>query len=1517
MNREVAREILRRALELHVVEGDEVPGTSVTDPEKTLERLTAPNSTSFLTAGVRDALERLVALRPRSSTAQGTMGSLGGSVDLKSQTLAPDAVRTRSDPLNLSTGTISPDEKAQDPLNLHQSTLAPDEEDDAGGGAPIDLQGRTAAPDRDFREAKSGEKASRGDKSQPPGTHATFTPDRTRAPSSPLDLAGKTSLTDRDEPRAGGLSATFVPDRDAPGQRIPKGATFLTDRSEAAPGMSTGATWVPDRESDRQAPGLDLGEETGAVYPANQPGMLTGGTWVPDRSGPRKAMPAGLDLSKGTAVPDRDEGQTFVGSRAGGTHHPAASTSEPTYVADREGGSERKFDLQGATEASERADSSSGRSRAKSGVADSLGLDQGTIAPDDEGAPSTQSTGGTRATLSPAKTAMGNMLETPTFTPDEDAPPAAAPGRTMGGLDPALDLGILDTPDRETIEDAAFCRVAVRMKFLTVDQIRGLERPPEVRISEHLVAAGLLETQDAAEIVEARLEPQTVCPTCVVVLRHQGATCSKCGQRSPTTETRPSRQTSTGGRTKTKWGIEGFPGAGGNFAGYELLEHVAEGGMGVVFKARQATLNRVVALKVMRGGNLASKARRQRFLREAEAAAALKHPGIVPVHEIDEVSGYPFYTMDFVEGPPLGVYVKERSSAPREVAILVKQIAEAVQHFHLHGIIHRDLKPENILVGTDSTPRIIDFGIAKKMGHERDSSTIEGDILGTPHYMSPEQAAGRVREVDTRTDVYALGAILYELLTGAAPFKELASHRLVIAIQEDDPDPVSTKNPSVDSDIEAIVGKAMAKERERRYQSAADLALDLERYVQNLPISARPATIVYRLRKYVRRRLPAVVASGVVFVVLTGTLLFALEARAQKLREQAEHEAEVRKQHEDVQNLIAQSGNPNLSYQKRVEMLLAARAREPNNTTAQQALDALRAQEAALQNQEKEKAAEEFIAQAQDASRPYEERVELLNKAIAGAPDGSTVQKTARNSLDRLQGEHESAENEKRKKAADAEARAKARQAALAGVESADREKDPLSAINYLRDALVLVPAGDGELRTTVEKKLIELALGQSKDAIDKNDARFAGFWLGGIEKLPSKTGYSATIDELTARLRDLTNGENTFKKAKEDAAKGDYIAAQAEFKQAREQGIAQQRIDQELAVIAQKVGASVQELVGQGREKLTNGHAADGLASAQRALSLDPNFEAAKALAADCALTVFNEARKKAAEESTRSEGRQLALVELANAAATLAENAKLSAVLKREHDARQQLLNDPSLAGLVYVPEIQELDVRPLYIQRTEVTNADFKRFVDDGGYKDTSLWDAPAVALLDKFRDGTPGGNGAPGPRSWTGGGFGDPANADRPVRGVTVYEARAYANWLTRKSGGTAKWRLPTESEWEVAAGWDPILSRLQKYPWGDDFDGSRVPIGTDLPGVAGSSDRDVSKLGVSDAGGNVYEWVERPSRPDKLPGIKKSAYPELEEVARRSALIHTTGSPGLLPPVELLGTTGFRLVREVN
>ncbi len=286
---------------------------------------------------------------------------------------------------------------------------------------------------------------------------------------------------------------------------------------------------------------------------------------------------------------------------------------------------------------------------------------------------------------------------------------------------------------------------------------------------------------------------------------------------------------------------------------YELLAPIARGGMGIVYRARQKSLNRIVALKLILAGDLAPPELIERFRVEAEAAASLDHPNIVSVYEVGEADGRHFLTMKLVEGGNLAERLaRGQKFSVQEAARTVAKLAHAVQFAHQRGVLHRDIKPTNVLIDTHAEPVLTDFGLAKLIEHET-QITHTLAVLGTPSYISPEQAAGQVRHVTTAVDVYGLGALLYELLAGAPPFAggtTLATIRMVL---EQDPQQPSRRNPQVDRDLDTICLKCLAKEPGARYHSAEAVAEDLERWLRREPILARPAGAAERLAKWVRR----------------------------------------------------------------------------------------------------------------------------------------------------------------------------------------------------------------------------------------------------------------------------------------------------------------------------------------------------------------------------------------------------------------------------------------------------------------------------------------------------------------------------------------------------------------------------------------------------------------------------------------------------------------------------------------
>jgi WD40 repeat protein len=310
---------------------------------------------------------------------------------------------------------------------------------------------------------------------------------------------------------------------------------------------------------------------------------------------------------------------------------------------------------------------------------------------------------------------------------------------------------------------------------------------------------------------------------------------------------------------------------------YELLEEIGRGGMGVVYRARHVLLDREVALKMILAGGHAGSDEHARFLAEAVAVARLQHPGIVQIHEIGEHEGRPYFSMELVEGGSLHQKCTGRLLAPRDSAARIEQLARAVHYAHEHGILHRDLKPANVLLTPDGQPKITDFGLAKHL-HTDSGQTQPGTILGTPSYMAPEQARGENRDLGPAADIHALGAIFYELLTGRPPFLGTSVQETLDQVCTREPMPPCRVSPQVPRDLETICLKCLEKEPARRYASAADLADDLQRYLRDEPIHARPASLNERVVKWVRRQpaLAALLLVSIVAVLALGGLAVGL-----------------------------------------------------------------------------------------------------------------------------------------------------------------------------------------------------------------------------------------------------------------------------------------------------------------------------------------------------------------------------------------------------------------------------------------------------------------------------------------------------------------------------------------------------------------------------------------------------------------------------------------------------------------
>jgi eukaryotic-like serine/threonine-protein kinase len=304
----------------------------------------------------------------------------------------------------------------------------------------------------------------------------------------------------------------------------------------------------------------------------------------------------------------------------------------------------------------------------------------------------------------------------------------------------------------------------------------------------------------------------------------------------------------------------------GELGDYELLEEIGRGGQGVVFRARQKSLNRTVALKVISLGQWASKAHLKRFRLEAEAAAKLEHPGIVPIHEVGERDGSCYFSMKFIEGGQLDEVIKRSPMSIRQAVELILKVGHTVHYAHEHGILHRDIKPGNILLDAKGEPHLTDFGLARLL--ETESSVTQTlDVLGTPSYMAPEQAVANNAAVSSVTDVYGLGAVLYQLLTGQPPFAGGTTYETIKLLLDTEPRQPRLLNPKIDRDLSTICLKCLEKDPKHRYSSALALAEDLERWSKHEPIHARRIGPLTRGKKWVRRNPTIAVMAAMLFAL--------------------------------------------------------------------------------------------------------------------------------------------------------------------------------------------------------------------------------------------------------------------------------------------------------------------------------------------------------------------------------------------------------------------------------------------------------------------------------------------------------------------------------------------------------------------------------------------------------------------------------------------------------------------------
>jgi cytochrome c peroxidase len=358
-------------------------------------------------------------------------------------------------------------------------------------------------------------------------------------------------------------------------------------------------------------------------------------------------------------------------------------------------------------------------------------------------------------------------------------------------------------------------------------------------------------------------------------------TCPRCGARVDTISATPAEEATKHEKGPPKVAPPANPALGGAatidwkseasrlpIPGYKVLFEIGRGGMGVVYKAREQKLNRIVALKMIVSGRFTSVDLLARFRTETQIVAQLQHPNIMQIYEVGEFEGTPYCAFEYMDGGSLSTKVGREPQPSREAAQLIETLARAMHSAHLRGIVHRDLKPGNILLTTDGLPKIADFGLAKRLESES-GQTQTGSILGTPSYMAPEQAAGKTKRVGPSADVWALGAILYHLLTGQPPFQGITMLDTLEQVRNRDPVPPSRNRPKLPRDLETICLKCLEKNPADRYDSAEALADDLRRFLDNEPIHARPVGRLEALFRKIKRRPTTAALVGLLFVVAT------------------------------------------------------------------------------------------------------------------------------------------------------------------------------------------------------------------------------------------------------------------------------------------------------------------------------------------------------------------------------------------------------------------------------------------------------------------------------------------------------------------------------------------------------------------------------------------------------------------------------------------------------------------------
>ncbi|GEM_PF-4137308 len=998
---------------------------------------------------------------------------------------------------------------------------------------------------------------------------------------------------------------------------------------------------------------------------------------------------------------------------------------------------------------------------------------------------------------------------------------------------------------------------------------------------------------------------------------------------------KPSSETDMGGKTGATWPAEkGKPketavrteGGKQFFGNYEIVKELSRGGMGIVYIAKQRGLSREVALKVLIAGEGATEDQIKRFHREAESSAKMSHPNIVPIFDVGVVGNQHYFTMEFVKGKPLDALIKEQAVEQEEALRIIAKTARALHYAHEQDIIHRDIKPGNILLTEEGEPKLTDFGLAKDVGGgEGQTLTVSGAVMGTPRYMSPEQAEGRTSEIDSRSDLFSLGSIFYELLTDQTPFTGNTIVELLKKVSQEDPPPPRRLNKHIHKDVETICLKCLEKDVSKRYQNGDALADDIDRFIAGDPILAKPVGLTTKVYKKARKYRGIVITGLIALVLLLGAggvFLFLQMQKEGKRKEQFQTAMKDGKE-------AFEKG----SFKAAEEFFLTAVNLEEGNAEAKDWHE--KAAEALQKKLDAEKKAEAQRARKEEAERLWREKFEKFKAKILEAREAADAKDfdKAEKAIEVAFGLDPPDPEDREKVEALKETIRKEKEA----WQEQERKRHIAERLETAReleaDAEAVLETGDLEAATVAFEKAGD-AFGEVLDADPGNEEAERSIREISVEKigrsylnlekfdlarkavqdLPGDLpAVKAFLEEVDRKKRTAGVFRDLLKKAREAIASKEWDAALSLLNQASQRA---RTPELETLLVQARVGAFEKE-AGEARAAHRWEEAVGIL---EKALAIAP--EGAKKRLETTLSAVRREGHDDLLEQAgARFRGGKL------REARPLAERA----VALSPTEPAKTLLEQIDLAldkpeGMVFIKgasfpvgstvaeesnPARTVRLDSFYIDVDEVTNREFLEFIEAGGYEKESYWDPEGWKIIGRFKTqaGGSGGASAPGPASWVGGKPKE-LEIDNPVTGVSWYEARAYARYRGK--------RLPTAAEWEIAASYDPASGERRKYPWGDRFDKDNPMLFGNLqsrgPWTAKISARkDVSPVGCREMAGNVMEWTVWKEGKKERGAIKggcfRSSAPEFDA---RATTARKPGNVAIRPAF-----LGFRLAQTAG